>query len=105
MCGSAYSDRAVVWGGECGGPSIDVFDGVHVPQGEGAVSGTVSDIFRHLRHHSFEWADRRIVRREIAYIRLVYEKLTMFPYGQYIMDFSRGNIKFVRCQTVLSGLT
>jgi len=35
------------------GPGIDVLDGVHVTQGEGAVSG----IFRHLRPHSFEWAE------------------------------------------------
>jgi len=28
---------------------------VHVPQGEGAVSGMVSDIFRNLHPHSFEW--------------------------------------------------
>jgi len=31
------------------GPGIDVLDGVHVPQGEGAVSGMVSGIFRQLR--------------------------------------------------------
>jgi len=35
------------------GPGIDVLDGVHVPQGERAVSG----IFRHLRPRSFEWAE------------------------------------------------
>jgi len=33
-------------------PGIDVLDGVHMPQGEGAVSG----IFRHLHPHLFEWA-------------------------------------------------
>jgi len=31
------------------GPGIHELDGVHVPQGEGAVSGMVSGIFRHLR--------------------------------------------------------
>jgi len=29
---------------------------VHVPQGEGAVSGMVSVIFQHLHLHLFEWA-------------------------------------------------
>jgi len=43
------------------GPGIDLLHGVHMPQGEGAVSG----IFRHLRPHSFEWAEWRIFRREM----------------------------------------
>jgi len=40
------------------GPGIDVLDGVHVPQGEGAVSGMVSGIFRHLHPIRLnEWAE------------------------------------------------
>ena len=35
------------------GHGIDILDGVHVPQGEGAAFG----IFRHLRPHWFEWAE------------------------------------------------
>ena len=43
------------------GPSIDVQMGLHIPQGEGAVSG----IFRHLRPNLFEWAEWRIGRPEM----------------------------------------
>ena len=39
------------------GSGIDVLDGVHMPQREGAVSGMDSGIFRHLRPHSFERAE------------------------------------------------
>jgi len=35
------------------GPGIHVLDGVHVPQGEGAVL----QIFWHLHPHWFEWAE------------------------------------------------
>jgi len=57
LCGSAYSDRAVVWRSEWVGQGIDVLDGVHVRQGKGAVSGMVSGILRHLRPQLFEWAE------------------------------------------------
>jgi len=39
------------------GSGVDVLDGVHMPQGEGAVSGMDSGIFRNLRPHSFERAE------------------------------------------------
>jgi len=55
------------------GPGIDVLDGVHVPQGEGVVSG----IFRHLhRQNDVLFAEKCI--------RLVHEKL-IFPYGRDIV--------------------
>ena len=53
-----------------------VLDGVHVPQGEGAVSGI------------FGFAPHSFVRREV-YLN-VCEKLTVFPYGQDIV----GNVVF-----------
>jgi len=40
--------------GMVSGVGVDVLDWVHVPQGEGAVSGMVSGIFQHLRPHSFQ---------------------------------------------------
>ena len=55
-----------------------VLDGSPVPQGEGAVSGMVSGIFRHLHPQSFEWAK---FREEC--ICLVCEKLAVFPYEHY----------------------
>ena len=53
-----------------------------MPQGEGAITGVVSGIFRHLRMHCFN-------RRHDAEkcIRLVCEKLTIFPYAQCIVEF------------------
>jgi len=48
------------------GPGIDVLDGVHVPQGEGAVSG----IFWHLCPNSFEWEEWRIICREMYSTRV-----------------------------------
>jgi len=62
------------------GPGIDVLDGVHVPQGVGAVSGIVSGICAPIRLNG---------RNDVLYIekciRLVCEKLTVFLYGQYIV--------------------
>ena len=61
-----------------GGPGIDVSDGVHVPQGEGAVSG----IFQHLHPiHLNGWNDVVFEKS----IRFVCENLIIFPYGQYIV--------------------
>jgi len=51
---------------------------VHVPPGEGAVSGTVSVIFRHIY-------GRSDVRNTC--IRLVCEELAVFPYARYIVEF------------------
>ena len=49
LCGSAYSDRAVVWRGEWGEHRHScVRWEVHVPQGEGSVSGMICGIFWHL---------------------------------------------------------
>jgi len=53
------------------GRGIGVLDGVHVPQ-EGEVSGVS-------RCRWFEW---RIFEQK--YIRLVRDRLIIFPYGQYI---------------------
>ena len=54
---------------------------VHVPQGEGAVSGLVSSIF---------WNVRRIVYNGGSDVliddRLVCEKLTIFPYAECIVE-------------------
>ena len=55
------------------GPGIHVLDGSPVPQREGAVSGMVSGIFRHLRHIGFNGQND------------VCEKLTIFPYAEYIL--------------------
>jgi len=48
LCGSAYSDRAVVWRGVWGGPR-HVLDGSPRASRGRAVSGVVSGIFRHFR--------------------------------------------------------
>ena len=50
---------------------MDVLDGVHVPQGEGAVPGNCSSIC----------------------IRLVREKLTIFPHAEYIVGIG-GSLAF-----------
>jgi len=53
-----------------------------VPQGEGAVFGIVSGIFRRLHMHCFN-------RQHDAEkcIRLVCEKLKIFPYADCIVEF------------------
>ena len=64
------------------GPGIRVLDGIHVRQGEGAVSGMVSGIFGICACIGFN-------RRDDAEkcIRLVCEKLAVFPYARYIVEF------------------
>jgi len=49
LCESAYSDRAVVWRGEGWVQAFMCYMEVHMPQGEGAVSGVVSGVVRHFR--------------------------------------------------------
>ena len=55
---------------------------VHVPQGEGAVSGMVSGIFWNLCRILFSEGNDVLIDD-----RLVYEKLTIFPYADYIVEF------------------
>ena len=59
--------------------------GVHVPQGEGAVSGVVSGIFgifvQYFIMATYGYTDILIDDR------LVCEKLTIFPYAKYIVEF------------------
>jgi len=55
------------------GLGIRVLDGVQMPQGKGMILGD-------FHHHWFEW---RIFTQKC--IRLVHEKLTLFPYAQYIV--------------------
>jgi len=88
LCGcvevrTAISNRPVIWRGEWGGPRHSCIRwGSTCLKGEWAVSGMVSGIFRHLRLHSFEWGKWRE-----KCTRLVCEKLTVFPYGHYIVEF------------------
>ena len=52
-CAEVREAIKLLFGMESGvGPGIDVLDGVHMPQEEGAVSG----IFLDLCPHTFEWA-------------------------------------------------
>jgi len=61
------------------GPGIHVLDGVHVPQGEWAVSSMISGIFRHLRGlRPFRLNGRNDVLFVDKCIQLVCEKLTIF---------------------------
>jgi len=61
------------------GPGIDVLDGgPRASRGRGCFWH-----FRHLHPHSFESAEWRIVCPDCIW--LVCEKLTIFPYGQYII--------------------
>jgi len=60
------------------GPGIHVLDGSPRASREGAVSGMVSGIFRHLRHILFNGRNDDD--------RLVCEKLTIFPYAEYILE-------------------
>jgi len=64
-------------------PGIHELDEVHVSQEEGAVSGMVSGIFWHLR--PIRLNERNDVLFAEKCIQLVCEKLTIFPYGQYIV--------------------
>jgi len=90
--GSAYSDRAIIWGGEWGGPGIHVLDG-----GPRASRGRVCfwHGFWHFSAfvpHSFQWAKWRE-----KYISLVCEKLTIFPYAEYIVEL---RLAFLWCSQV-----
>jgi len=50
LCGSAYSDRAVFWRGEWGGPMHSCIRWKSTClKGKGAVSGVISGIVRHFR--------------------------------------------------------
>ena len=82
LCENAYSDPAVVWRGEWSGPRHSCVRWKYVLQGEGTVSGVVFGIFRQLRMHCFN-------RRHDAEkcIRLVCEKLAVFPYARYTIEF------------------
>ena len=53
-----------------------------MPQKEGAVSGMVSGIFRNLRCILFNGGNDVLIDD-----RLVCEKLTVFPYADYIVEF------------------
>ena len=58
LCGSAWSDGVVAWGGEYRvGPGIGILGGVDVPQAEGVVSGVSS------RDLDSKTADYRLHRR------------------------------------------
>jgi len=75
LCGSAYSDRAVICGSEWVSPGIDV----HMPQGKRlflAFFGICAPIRLNGQNDAL-FAEKCI--------RLVCEKLTIFPYGQYIV--------------------
>jgi len=53
-----------------------------VPQWEGAVSGMISGNFRHFRPILFNGGNDVLIDD-----RLVCEKLTIFPYADYIIEF------------------
>jgi len=57
---------------------MGVLDGVHVPQGKGIFFVGVSP-------HWFEFRFLSVFLKQKC-IRLVREKLTVFPYGQYIIQ-------------------
>ena len=59
---------------------VMLFGVVHMPRGEGAVSGVVSGIVRHFRPILYN-GDIRIDNR------LVCEKLAVFPYARYNVEF------------------
>jgi len=58
----------------CDQPGIGILDGSTCCKGKGGVSGGFVEFFPHW----FEW-------HTVKCIRLVCEKLTIFPYGQYII--------------------
>jgi len=57
------------------GPGIDVQNGVHVAQGEGWILRLCASLA--------QWFQRPNFQEKC--IRLVHEKLRMFPYAQYII--------------------
>jgi len=83
LCGSAYSDRAVVWRGEWGGPrhSCVRWKSTCLKQ-KGLFLAWFVAFFG-------IWACIGFNRRNDAEkcIRLVYEKLTEFPYARYTIEF------------------
>jgi len=82
LCGSAYSDRAVVWHGEWGGPSIHVLDGSpRASRGRGCFWHGFCH-FSAFAPHSFQRGNDILIAD-----RLVCEKLTIFPYADYIVEF------------------
>ena len=70
-------------------PGIHVLDGSPRASRGGVVSGMVLGIFRHLRMHCFN-------RRHDAdkCIRFVCEKLTIFPYADYIVEFLSNSLSY-----------
>ena len=83
LCGSAYSDRAVVWHGGCGGPRHSCIRWKST--GKGLFLAwflAFFDICARIRLNG-----RNDVLIAEKCIRLVCEKLTVFRYGQYIVKF------------------
>jgi len=79
LCGSAYSDRAVVWHGEWGGPRHSCVRWKFTRfKGKGLFGGWFLVFFGicGLLFTIGKYADR-----------LVCEKLTIFPYADYIVEF------------------
>ena len=66
---------------------------VHVPQGEGAVSGMVFGILRKFGCIYFNGGHGVLIMVLIDF-RLVCEKLTVFPYAEYIVEFW-GSVAFL----------
>ena len=75
LCGSAYSNRAVVWRGEWGGPGIHVLDGSpHASRRRGCFWHGFWH-FSEFVPNSFQWGNDILIDD-----RFVCEKLTIFPY-------------------------
>jgi len=83
LCGSAYSDRAVVWHGEWGGPRHSC-----VRWKSTCLKGKGLFLAWYLAFFGI-WACIGFNRRNDAEkcIRLVCEKLTVFPYARYTVEF------------------
>ena len=84
LCGNAYSDRAVVWRGEWGGPRHScVRWSPRASTGRGCfLSGMVFSIFSKIQPYSLQCSHGVLIDDQ-----LVCEKLTIFPYAECIVEF------------------
>jgi len=84
LCGSAYSDRAVVWRGEWGGHSCIRWKSTCLKR-KGLFLAWFLAFFGICARIRLNGRNGVLIAEKC--IRLVCEKLTAFPYGQCIVEF------------------
>ena len=86
LCRSAYCDRAVVWRGEWDGPRHSCIRWKSTCiKGKGLFLAWFPAFFGICAHIHLNGRSDVLIAEKC--IRLVWEKLSVFPYGQYIVEF------------------